>query len=455
MIEPLRYPTGTKLAGVVLVQLLGTYDNADSGSALCQSIEALKELCGDTTLKNVIIMTHHWNIVKPEVERRLNSDLSPGGWFHPAIEQGAQVYHYNEFMDCDLGALRIILQDRPVAPKVQQGRSGDIRRLGENMQKEIDRKVEELRREPEESIRKESRQELKEEKRRALREEDLLKKHIAEMQAKEESTRKEFYRELEEQKRRAREEADGFRKRIAEMESKEEIARKEIVREHRRELKEQERRAQEKADGLRDRISEMQSKLEEDRHTSGKAIGLSAHSFPPHLKTFLVGPCAHLAIQRVYPSIDLHPNSRIVSTTHFTGKSMNNVCKTSGRTTLSGSLNIWTRYVTMSPFLTGRSSTLALQALDSLDPLGPASRKCLRELGSICATHAILPTSCSIPSHLLTVDSHPFASGAFGEVYRATLGNSLACVKRLRAAPQDDLAFAIKVRCQHHHFSYS
>ena len=210
----------------------------------------------------------------------------------------------------------------------------------------MDKKVEELRRE------------LEEEKRRARREADLLKKHIAEMQSKEESTRKETRQELEEQKRRTREEADMFKKHIAEMQSKEEIARKEMVRDHRQELEEQERRAREEADGLRNRIAEMQSKLEEDRHTSGKASEFLARSFLLHLKPFLVGPCAHLALQRVYPSTDLHPNSPIVSTTHFTARSMNNVCKTSRRMTLSGSLTIWTRYVTVSPSLTGRSSWL-------------------------------------------------------------------------------------------------
>ena len=140
------------------------------------------------------------------------------------------------------------------------------------------------------------------------------------------------------------------------MQSKEEITRKEMAREHRRELEEQERRARKEADGFRKCISEMQSKLEEDRHTSGKAFEFLARSFPPHLKAFIVGPCAHLVQQRVYPSTDLHPNSPIVSTMRFTGKSMNCVCKTSRRMTSSGSLTIWTRHVTMSPFLTGHSN---------------------------------------------------------------------------------------------------
>ena len=114
----------------------------------------------------------------------------------------------------------------------------------------------------------------------------------------------ELRQELEEQKRRAREEVDMFKKQIAEMQSKEEIAREEMVREHRQELEKQERRAREEADGLRKRISEMQSKLEEDRHTSGKASATYLNS------RHLVGPCAHLAQQRIYPSSEQNPSKK-------------------------------------------------------------------------------------------------------------------------------------------------
>ena len=193
-------------------------------------------------------MTYRRDKVKLKVERKLNSDLSPGGCFHPAIEQGAQVYHYNDAYNTDLGALRTILRGRPVAPKVQRGHSSDIKKLGENMQNAMDKKIEELRCELEESIRRESRQKLEEEKRRARREADMIKKQIAEMQ------------------------------------SKEEIARKDMIRQHHQELEEQERRGREEADGLRNRIAEMQSKLEEDRHTSGEvsAIYLNSRHVPSH-----------------------------------------------------------------------------------------------------------------------------------------------------------------------------
>ena len=231
LIEVLRYPTGTKLAGVVFVQR-PTVDSTYPGYWLSRNIEALKELCGDTTLKNVIIMVYDWREVRPTNEKLLNSDFYPGGRLHSAIEQGAQVYHCTNASNPDLGALRMILRGRPVIPRVQkqpvnegsgperiapatelskeiptlaESHDSDVKKLEESMQEVMDKKVRELRRE------------LEEQKRRAQQEADAFEKRIAEMQSKEESTRRVFFQEREERERRAREEVDGLRKRIAEL----------------------------------------------------------------------------------------------------------------------------------------------------------------------------------------------------------------------------------------------
>jgi hypothetical protein len=77
------------------------------------------------------------------------------------------------------------------------------------------------------------------------------------------------------------------------------------------------------------------------------------------------------------------------------------------------------------------------QALDHLDPFTPASRKCLRELRTICSTRVILPPSYALPSQPLEINSLPFASGGSGDVYRGTLHGSDVCVKRIRVYTQD------------------
>ncbi|KAF9649285.1 kinase-like protein [Thelephora ganbajun] len=72
------------------------------------------------------------------------------------------------------------------------------------------------------------------------------------------------------------------------------------------------------------------------------------------------------------------------------------------------------------------------KALDRLDPSSAASRKCLRELRSICGTRAILPASYTLSAGLLKFDANPFASGGYGDVYLGTLGGSKVCARRMR-----------------------
>ena len=258
LIEVVRYPTGTKLTGIICVhkifQLIGTLN---WGWWLLGNQDKLKNLCKDATLKNLVIMTHDWKEVSPADEDEMKRNF-PTQYSH-AIREGVQVYHCTNASELDLGALRVILGGGPVVPKVQrepinkgskseqtavatelskeipdlaERHNSDVKKLEEGTQEAMDKKGEEHLRE------------LEEQNRRAQEEADGLRKYIAEMQSKEESRRKEV---------------DVFKKQIAEMQS-EEITRKEM-----------ERRAREEADGLRKRIAEMQSKLEEDRHTSGKA----------------------------------------------------------------------------------------------------------------------------------------------------------------------------------------
>ena len=211
-----RYPTGTKLAGIIFIHRIGN----GVGTSLKSSTGTMEELCEDLTLKNLVIMMHQFgNPVSHGAARWTSTQLSdPDGFGQAVIRRGATIYHCTGASKPDLGALRIILGGRSVVPGVQRG---PINEGSESEQTAVrpvepskDREVEELR------------QELEEQKRRAQQEADVFKKRIAEVQSKEENIRK----ELEEEKRRARKEADGFRWCIA----------------------------------------ELQSKLEEDRHTSGK-----------------------------------------------------------------------------------------------------------------------------------------------------------------------------------------
>ena len=67
-------------------------------------------------------------------------------------------------------------------------------------------------------------------------------------------------------------------------------------------------------------------------------------------------------------------------------------------------------------------------------------------LRSLCGTAAILPKSYTVQSHTLKVDSEPFASGGYGDVYEGTLDGSKVCVKRVRMYTKDGPRKAARVR---------
>ncbi|KAF9789442.1 kinase-like domain-containing protein [Thelephora terrestris] len=86
-------------------------------------------------------------------------------------------------------------------------------------------------------------------------------------------------------------------------------------------------------------------------------------------------------------------------------------------------------------------------AFSGLPHFSAASRKCLRELRSICGAGAILPTSYTLSSNL-DIDPLAFNAGGFGDVHKGTLDGSLVCVKRVRQYSQQDQAMFTKAFCR-------
>ena len=92
-----------------------------------------------------------------------------------------------------------------------------------------------------------------------------------------------------------------------------------------------------------------------------------------------------------------------------------------------------------------RSLLKSVQALGRLDPSGDASRKCLRELRSICGSKMMFPASYILQSQHLKIDAKPFDFGSFGDVFKGSFNGSQICVKRIRVYTQDTSKTAAKV----------
>lgn len=147
-----RYQSEVKLAGVIYFHRISDERWRKSNT---RSFEWLKRICGEQTLRNVVLMTNMWGNVDPEVGAARERELAEE-FVRPALDQGAQLLrHYNTTKSAH-DIIRAILNNPRTALQVQQelideNREFDRTTLGEGINHEIEEsarrlmeKVEEL-----------------------------------------------------------------------------------------------------------------------------------------------------------------------------------------------------------------------------------------------------------------------------------------------------------------------
>lgn len=78
-----------------------------------------RELCGDSTLKNVVLVTNMWGKVSQDVGEARENELSTK-FFKQVLDNGAQlVRHYNTTQSAH-DIIRRIMKNRPVALQIQR-----------------------------------------------------------------------------------------------------------------------------------------------------------------------------------------------------------------------------------------------------------------------------------------------------------------------------------------------
>ena len=179
-----------------------------------------RKLCGEQTLKNIVLMTNMWGRVTPQQgadrEQQLKDDF-----FKAAIEKGAQLCRHTDTLESARAVLRMILEEQSAVLEIQReliDEHKDIRQTGagEELNREICMAVvkygkdireleEEMKRAAEEGD-EESREELEGEKRRLQREMEDLRKLMEEMKSMFEEAQREMKERFEERSRRMQEE---------------------------------------------------------------------------------------------------------------------------------------------------------------------------------------------------------------------------------------------------------
>ena len=187
-----------------------------------------RKLCGDSTLKNVILVTNMWGDVSPSVGEARERELVQE-FFKPVLDKGAQLARHHNTTKSAHDIIRCIMKNQPIALQIQrelvdEGKgfadTAAGRVVNDDVNGQVRRHQAEIKAVQEEILR--ARKENDEDKRRELEEERRkIQEKINQMRAEsegmadgfnEEKRRmEETMRRIQEQARKEREQAEAGR----------------------------------------------------------------------------------------------------------------------------------------------------------------------------------------------------------------------------------------------------
>ena len=117
MIEnPARYEHGSTLSGVIYIHRIS--DNRFTGIS-GQSFQIFRELCGEATLKNVVLVTNMWGKVSQKEGKDREKELK-NKFFKLAIVKGAQLARHDDTVGSAHNIIRRIMKNHPTALQLQR-----------------------------------------------------------------------------------------------------------------------------------------------------------------------------------------------------------------------------------------------------------------------------------------------------------------------------------------------
>ena len=145
-----RYERGNKLAGVLYFHRISDL-TMDWMSMI--NFKMFRKLCGDTTLRNAVIVTNMWGQVDLQVgEAREVELVREDTFFKPVFDKGAQITrNWNNF-DSAQNTIRLVLNNRPIPLRIQRELVDERKHIyetsvSEELNREINAQIKERREE--------------------------------------------------------------------------------------------------------------------------------------------------------------------------------------------------------------------------------------------------------------------------------------------------------------------
>ena len=224
-----RYQNGSQLAGLIYVHRIS---DKRFGGISGRNFKIFRELCGETSLKNVVIVTNMWGDVSHDVGEDRERELA-SKFLKPALDRGAQMVRHHNTEQSAHDVIRRIMNNHPVVLQIQREIVDEHRDITNTAAAEaVNAELAEEAKRQEAELRK-----VQEERERALREkeEEARRKREEEERRREEEIR----RAREEEERRAlehRQEMERVEREAKRLEEEARIARQRAEEEHQRQI---------------------------------------------------------------------------------------------------------------------------------------------------------------------------------------------------------------------------
>ncbi|KAF8150026.1 P-loop containing nucleoside triphosphate hydrolase protein [Crassisporium funariophilum] len=112
------YQNGKKLAGVIYIHRISDFR---MGGISTRNFKMFRQLCGESTLKNVVIVTNMWGEVSLEVGEAREAELaSQDMFFKPVLDKGGQLLRHENSSESAHNILRSIVENHPISLQIQR-----------------------------------------------------------------------------------------------------------------------------------------------------------------------------------------------------------------------------------------------------------------------------------------------------------------------------------------------
>ncbi|KAJ7745774.1 P-loop containing nucleoside triphosphate hydrolase protein [Mycena metata] len=134
------YESGKKLAGIIYLHRIS---DVRMGGISTRNFKMFRQLCGDSTLKNVCIVTNMWGEVGREVGEAREAELaSDDRFFKPVLDKGARLLRHDNDIASAQAILHYLIGNQPRALRIQrelvdQGMEISQTSAGEELNREL------------------------------------------------------------------------------------------------------------------------------------------------------------------------------------------------------------------------------------------------------------------------------------------------------------------------------